>query len=97
MPNCPQCGQKVPAPALSQAAKAGSIACPHCSASLEPRLRNRMLMNALAWCLAAAAYGVLVLLGVDRGLAFAIGLLVALTAGFVLLRFTRRKIEQLNH
>jgi hypothetical protein len=46
-----------------------------------------MLMNGLAWCLAAAAYAVLVLLGVDRGLAFAIGLLVALSAGLVLLRF----------
>lgn len=89
MARCPQCGGNVPGSAISTAAYAGGIVCPHCKTRLQARLRSRLLMNFVSCCFAAVAYGILVLAGVDRGLAFAIGLLVAVSTGFALLRFTR--------
>lgn len=97
MARCPQCGGNVPASAISTAAYTSGIACPHCGARLQARLRSRLLMNLVSCCFAAGVYGVLLLAGVNRGPAFAIGLLVAVSAGFLLLRFTRltRKIKSM--
>lgn len=89
MASCPECGGSIPASAITKASAAEGIVCPHCQAALRARLRNRMKMNLVVWGFAAASYAVLVLLGVDRGLAFAIGLLIAICAGFALARFTR--------
>ncbi len=89
MASCPKCGGNIPRSAITEASAAEGIVCPHCKAALQARLRNRMRMNFVVWGFAAVSYAVLVLLGVDRGLAFAIGLLVALCAGFALVRFTR--------